>query len=156
MRRRRGFLLILVLLLTTLLLLSGMALLTKEGLAYGGGRRAALRAQAESLADMGLQDVLVKFEKDINFPLRQSEDQMVFSWSEDVMDFETGDYVGQYTVTLDRTYDQDPFWTIRVSCVGRVGEPDNPRAVFERRCEFDTSGPREQNRAYGRLVHLES
>ncbi|MFA5504582.1 MAG: hypothetical protein WC314_13245 [Vulcanimicrobiota bacterium] len=134
--KKKGFLLVTVLLLTVVLITAGLAFLGKRAVQY---RRAALleaSSQARALAEAGLEDAMIKFRRDLEFP-PLSLDQSEFTYTESFQDAD-GDTLGYYTVTIDGSYRDPPYLFLIVSAEGRVGaDPIKPLASRTLRVEID-------------------
>ena len=135
--RPRGFMLVSVLLITMLLLTLGMTFLGKRAIQY---RRAALYeagAQARAYAESGLEDALIKFRWDLEFP-PLSKDQRAFTYTEDFV--EDGNRLGGYKVTLGGNRRCAPYAIWLITSEGDVGEdPSKPKALRTLEIEFDVS-----------------
>lgn len=145
MRIRRAFVLVLVLLICNLLLLLGLAFCGKRALQYRGASLASEVAQARALAEAGLEDARVKLEKDMAFPPAGADDQLTYSYSEDVLDPD-GRLVGSFTVLLDRTYAKRPYNVLVLRSVGTVGprtlDPPGPQHRIRAELLLDQASPK--------------
>lgn len=126
--KKRGVLLVLVLILiSTLFVLAAGFLSTKTR-----ERRAAtlLRDsfQAQQLAYAGLETVRVRMLNDFNFPpATMGPLQEVFKFTEEVNSFDDSGVIGQYQIFCDRRWVGKPYYVLRVTSVGQVGDEDgNP------------------------------
>lgn len=157
----RGFLLVLCLLLALLLFTLGLSFLGKRAAQYARVNKIVLSAQAKALAEAGLEDFLVKLDRDLSFP-QMALGQRGFSYSEPVL--VDGARVGSYTVTVDATYALEPYLIWRVRCQGFVGEnPVNADAsrTLEveidlsrlERSDYDADGIVDPNPTYRRVVN---
>ena len=125
---RRGVLLILVLILiSTLFVLAAGFLTTKTR-----ERQAVVLTkdafQAQQLAYSGLESVRVRMLNDFNFPpATMTPLQEVFKFTEIVRDYDDTTDVGRYQIFCDRRWIDAPYWLLRVTAVGQVGDADgNP------------------------------
>lgn len=112
--RKRGFVLLMSLLLVVLLLVVGLAFLGQKALQYRSAGQAQLAAQAKALAEAGLEDFRIKLQRDLNFP-PHTLDQALSAYSEQVSS------VGSYTVTVNATYQMQPYAVLVVTSLGEVG-----------------------------------
>ena len=106
---RRGFLLIVAMLLCLMLVVLGMGFLGKRGGQYQAALEQARAGQARAVAEAGIEDAMLKLNKDLFFPPPGDQDQLQFSYSEELTDLK-GDVVGTYYVTVDsrRASSPDP------------------------------------------------
>lgn len=149
--RRRGFVLLLSLLLVVLLLVVGLAFLGQKALQYRSAGEAQLAAQAKALAEAGLEDFRIKLQRDLDFP-RYTIDQAVSAYSEQVST------IGSYTVSVNATYQMQPYAILVVTSLGEVG--DSARQAVSRRAlraevdlaRFVRSSPGVANPNYRRLT----
>lgn len=133
--RHRGFLLVSVLLITIILLTLGLAFLGKRAIQYRRVLHYEQAAQAKELAESGMNDVLLKLERDIDFP-PIAVDQSAFSYTEEVNI--GGQRVGTYRVTIDGAYRFRPYSIWILTSEGLVGpNPAKPLARRKFRAEFD-------------------
>ena len=93
----RAFLIVFALLLTVFIAVIALALLGLRKGGYASSTAVANSVQARSLARSGVADIWVKLSKDPLFPGGAGDDQLQFSFREDVTDTE-GNYVGSYRV----------------------------------------------------------
>ena len=107
MRNRRGAVLVAVLLLAVVFLVGGIALTTQQQTRYAAVAAEIDALQALTLAESGLEDALVKLQKDPDFPPRGDPAQLTFTYSETVLT--DGREVGDYTVSIDTSYEAEPF-----------------------------------------------
>lgn len=133
---RRGSILVAVLMLLAILFVLGLAMLTKQYQAYQGATLIKESAQAQAVAEAGLEDARVKWQKDLLFPPAGTPDQTVFSYSEDLTD-SAGKVVGSYEVRLDQTYAGAPTWLLRILVVGTAGPRSQPGARKTLLAELD-------------------
>ncbi len=127
-QNRRGVLLVLVLILVaTLFVMAAGFLSTKSR-----EREAVLMTrdsfQAQQLAYAGLETVRVRLQNDFNFPpASMGPLQEVFKFTEIVRDYDDTEDLGRYQIFCDRRWVDSPFWVLRVTAVGQVGDADgNP------------------------------
>jgi len=118
--RSRGSVLVAVLMLLAILFILGLAMLTKQMQAYRGAALMKEGAQAEALAEAGLEDARVKWEKDYEFPPPGPPDQTTFTYAEELRT--AGNVlIGNYEVTVDRAYAGPPTWLLRIAVTGTAG-----------------------------------
>lgn len=124
MRRERGAILVAVLLLAVVFLVGGIALATQQRARYAAVAAEVDALQALTLAESGLEDALVKLQKDPDFPPQGDVEQLSFTYSESV--FTDGRPVGSYTVTVDSSYVPEPleFYlvTVQATTESRVSQ----------------------------------
>ena len=134
---RQGFMLVSVLLITVILMTLGMTFLGKRSLQY---RRAALfeaAAQARAFAESGLEDALIKFRWDLEYP-PLSKEQNAFTYNDDFT--AGGTRIGGYKVTLDGAKRFAPYSIWIITSVGDAGDnPNSPVALRTLQLEFDVS-----------------
>jgi len=110
----------LVLVIMTLLLILGGAMLSHQS----GYRKAAVRdveqAQARLLAQAGLEDVRLKWERDPSFP-PSGEDVERFSYRENLLDAD-GHLLGSYEVEIDLRHASAPSQVLLVTSRGVTAE----------------------------------
>lgn len=136
MRRRRG-LLIPCLFLIVLLLVLCMAQLSRQPYQYRAANEAAASIQARMLAECGMEDFRVKWTHDYDFPPEYPEGATLFTYMEPVTDWQTGNSLGVYRITVDATYTVMPYEFLRVTSEGVVGTADAPRTLFVITGTFD-------------------
>lgn len=125
---RRGIILILVLILVATLFVMAAGFLgtrTRERETVVAARDSY---QAQQLARSGLETVRVRLQNDFNFPpASMGPLQEVFKFSEIVMDYDDSLELGRYQIFCDRRWVQAPYYLLRVTAVGQVGDADgNP------------------------------
>jgi Tfp pilus assembly protein PilX len=160
MRKKRGFLLILSLLIVLLLFVLGLSFLGKRATQYQRVSSAQEAAQSRALAQAGMEDAIMKLERDLLFP-PLSEDQAVISYTEELV--AGGARIGAYTVTIDGRYRSAPYLFLLVTAVGESG-PDagsaNTRRTFTaeidlsllERYDYDSDGDFDDPNPYYRKV----
>jgi type II secretory pathway component PulK len=126
MRHRKAFLIVTALFVLAVLLVLGMGLMNSQSARYRAAAQSQDTAQALELAMSGLDDARVKLELDANFPPNPAEDQMNFNYAEDVQI--AGTDIGSFEVTVDTTYNQPPFYLVKLRVTGSVGPKEKPRA----------------------------
>lgn len=136
--RQKGFVLAMVLMLTVLFLIIGIGFISSKASIYKGVGQSGAEAQAEALAEAGMEDARVKLDKDPYFPPAGGLDQVVFSYSEDLADT-AGNVVGSYEVQIDDTHKIYPFGVLKIRSIGRVGPRDAPTAQHTIEAELDVS-----------------
>ena len=135
--RRRGFLLVLSLFLTILLFVLGLSFLGKRAAQYRRVSQAEQAARAKAMAEAGVEDFLVKFDRDATFPPMPSN-QDAFSYSESVTD--GTERLGGYTVTAVGTHSRAPYYVLKVFVTGDAGEnASKPDAQRTMEMELDIS-----------------
>lgn len=135
---RRGSSLIAVLMLITLLFILGIGLLMQKSTQYDESTRQLEAAQARQLAQAGLVDCGLKLAKDRTFPPILGNGNAQFSYSEEVTNLD-GVAVGSYTVNVNATLNESPYWIIQVKSEGWLGERDHPRGRYLIYAEMDMS-----------------
>ena len=124
MKERRGAILVAVLLLAVVFLVGGIALTTQQQTRYAAVKAEIDALQALTLAESGLEDALVKLQKDPDFPPRGGPEQLTFTYTE--MVFTDGRPVGSYTVCINTTYVTEPFEfylvTVRATTESKVSQ----------------------------------
>lgn len=140
---RRAFLLPLALLIAMLFGVIGGAFLYSQSVLYGGAVQVNGELMARSIAEVGVQDARCKLQRDIDFPPAGSEEQTEYSYTETFTDPLTGSTVGSYTVTVDSTYCDKPYYVALVRSTGSVaaGERNILKTVV---AELDVS-PKDRN-----------
>ncbi len=132
--RHRGSTIVAALLLLALLLVGGLGLLSQRALEYDRVAEDTANLQALLLAQSGLEDVLLKYGRDIGFP---AATQPLFTYSENVYRTDGSTLVGRYTVTLDMKLAAPPSYVAIITSVGTVGAEDTPRSRRTIRAELD-------------------
>ena len=133
---KRVFLLVACLLISSILLVLGLGFLTTKANDLKAAKQVALTAQARSLAWAGLERTRTKLEKDAHYPPPGSEEQLLYSYSEEILD-PSGQPVGSYTVVLDQTHVQEPYYRLKIRCTGRVGQLTSPQSRYTLTAELD-------------------
>lgn len=136
--RERGFLLVLSLLLVLLLFVMGMAYLGSSAARGRAASSVEQNARAYWLARAGLEDAMAKLTVDMRFPQRGGDDQLVFSWSEDLPDA-AGGLAGSYTVEIDQTFSEAPYQVLRITSVGKAGRREAPDAQRVLQVDLDVA-----------------
>lgn len=116
---RRAFLLVFALLLTVFIAIISLALLGLRKGGYASSQAVANTVQARSLARSGMADIWVKVSKDPLFPAGAGDEQLKFSFREEVTNTK-GETVGSYSVILDRT-DRLTHNVLRIESTGVAG-----------------------------------
>lgn len=147
-----------VLILLVLLLVAGIAFLGARVLQYRSSVDAASTAQALALAEAGLEDARVKLEKDYHFPPPGSDEQLTFTYTEDLPEVTSG-APASYEVTVDTTYTDPPYSLIQVTVIGTVGPRDKPLARRKLTAEYDVGvwdrqHPDQPNPTLGKFINL--
>lgn len=126
--RRRGVLLVLVLILVATLFIMAAGFLSTKTRERQAARLTQDSFQAQQLAYSGLESVRVRLQNDFNFPpATMGPEQEVFKFTEVVRNYEDTKDVGLYQIFCDRRWVDPPFWLLRVTAVGQVGDADgNP------------------------------
>lgn len=119
MNRSGGFLLVFALLLTVLITLIALAILGLKKGGYASSKAAVGSVQARALARSGIADLWVKLSKDSQYPGGMGDEQLTFSFREEVRDTQNS-VVGSYQVILDRSY-RDTHKIIRMESTGVAG-----------------------------------
>jgi hypothetical protein len=118
-RKTRAFLIVFALLLTVFIAVIALALLGLKKGGYASSQAVANSVQARSLARSGVADIWTKLSKDPLFPGGAGDDQVQFSFREDVTDTD-GNLVGSYRVIMDRT-DRITHNVLRIESTGIAG-----------------------------------
>jgi hypothetical protein len=126
--RQRGVLLVLVLILITTLFVLAAGFLSKKTQERKAVNLTRDSFQAQQLAFAGLETVRVRLQNDFNFPpATMGPLQEVFKFTEVVRDYDDATDLGQYQIFCDRRWVDTPYWLLRVTSVGQVGDADgNP------------------------------
>ena len=84
--------------------------------------------QAQQIAYSGLETVRVRLLNDFNFPpATMGPLQEVFKFTEVVRNYDDTADIGRYQIFCDRRWVDSPYWLLRVTAVGQVGDQDgNP------------------------------
>lgn len=143
MRVRRAFLLPLALMLATLFGVIGGAFMQAQATLYGGGSKLTRTMQARQLAEIGIEDARCKLLRDLDFPPPGTRDQRAFSYIESYQDPFTATNLGTYTVTVDTTYREAPYFLVVVRSVGFV-QSGGETAMKTLVAELDVS-PQDRN-----------
>lgn len=127
-RPRRGVLLILVLILISTLFVLAAGFLTTKTRERTAANLTKDAFQAQQLAYAGLESVRVRLLNDFNFPpATMNPLQEVFKFTEVVRDYDDTQDIGRYQIFCDRRWVDAPYWILRVTAVGQVGDEDgNP------------------------------
>ena len=138
--RRRGFLLVLSLFLCLLVVIIGLAYLAVKQGEYAAGQAVVAHAQAKNIARAGMEDLKAKLSKDEFFPTGVGDEQLVFSYSEEITAISDPSLSGSYRITVDRTHKADDILVL-VS-VGTVGPVEHPRGRYSVYAELDITSYR--------------
>lgn len=129
---RKAFSLPMILMLSLIMLLLGLGFLNKRASQYRGAYQTTYSVMALQLARAGLEDARVKLDKCRDFPPQTGQDQKTFSYTEVLVpDRES------YTVTLDLSLRDEPFFIVRVTSTGVSGAVEQPRARRVLTAELD-------------------
>ena len=131
-----GFVLAMVLMLSVLFLVIGIGFISSKAALYKGVGQSDLEAQAQALAEAGMEDARVKLDKDPDFPPPGGLDQFVFSYSENLLDT-SGNLIGFYEIQIDSTHRVYPYSVVKIRSIGRVGERGRPSAQHTIEAELD-------------------
>ena len=115
---RHGFLMPLALMIAIFFGIVGGAFLYSQSILYRGAVGANLQLQARTLAEVGVQDARCKLQRDIDFPPAGSEEQTEYAYTETYLDPITQAPAGSYTVVLDQTYAEAPYFVVIVRSTG--------------------------------------
>lgn len=159
-RNSRGFLLISSLLVSILIFLVCGAMLHRRSRQYEAASHQVAEARALAIAEAGLEDARVKLNKDPDFPPYGSEDQLVFSYVEDIFELNSTRPVGSYEVIIDMRWRDPPVQILRITSVGTSGEMDTPLAKSQITMELDIapwlrSNPTQPNPHYFKFFFRE-
>ncbi|MBT9588528.1 hypothetical protein IV102_34645 [bacterium] len=124
MNRSRAFLLPLALMLAILFGIIGGAFLYSQAVLYGGAAKINGELQARSVAEVGIEDARCKLQRDIDFPPAGSQEQTEYAYTETYLDPITGNRVGSYTVVVDHTHANAPYYVIVVRSTGSIATVD--------------------------------
>ena len=119
--RRRAVALISVLLIGILLFVLTLTFLTKQRLEHQSISFQLQEARARALAQAGLEEVLVKLDKDYNFPPQAGPGQSLFAYTERLKGSD-GILHGQYSVKIDQRFRPLPQQILLVEVSGEVGQ----------------------------------
>lgn len=137
--KRRGVLLILVLILVATLFVMAAGFLSTRTRERETVVAARDSFQAQQLAYSGLETVRVRMVNDFNFPpAAMGPLQEVFKFSEIVMDFDDVNEIGRYQIFCDRRWIDPPYYILRVTSVGQVGDADGNPVRHKIIAEFST------------------
>ena len=78
-----------------------------------------------------------RLQNDYDFPPLREATQEVFKFSEVVMDYDNVNEVGRYQIFCDRRWVGDPYFLLRVTAVGQVGDEDGNPVRHKMIGEFD-------------------
>jgi hypothetical protein len=119
--RAKGFMLVTALLLCTVVLLLGIGFLGSRAGQYNSTLQAGLAARARWVARAGLEDARAKLQRDLHFPPHPSQQQTVYSYTEDLYDLSTPpEYMGSYDVSVDSSQAVANVWVLIISSRGLV------------------------------------
>lgn len=126
--RRRGVLLLLVMILVSTLFVMAAGFLSTKTREREAVMMSRASFQAQQLAYSGLETVRVRLQNDFNFPpATMGPLQEVFKFTEVVQDFDNNTELGRYQIFCDRRWVDSPYWVLRVTAIGQVGDEDgNP------------------------------
>jgi hypothetical protein len=125
-----------VLLTITLIFILGVAFLSQKSAQYETAVRNREALQARTLAESGMVDFRQKLAKDRRFPPKRPDGKEVYQYTELLSDLD-GEPYGGYTITVDLTQNIRPFWTLRVTCLGFLGDPEEPTSTSSVYTEWD-------------------
>lgn len=121
--KRQAFMLITALLLCTVVLLLGMGFLGSRVGQYNSTLQASLAARARWVARAGLEEARAKLQRDIHFPPDSSQQQTLYSYSEDLYDLSSPPlYMGTYDVQLDSSRDIPNLHVLTIVSRGQVSQ----------------------------------
>lgn len=118
--KRRAFLLPLALLLAMFFGVIGGAFLYSQSVLYGGAAQVNGQLQARSVAEIGIEDARCKMQRDIDFPPAGSQEQTEYAYAETYLDPITQQSVGSYSVVIDQTHANSPYYVVVVRSTGSV------------------------------------
>lgn len=134
----KGFMLILALFMVTFIAVLALAFLGVGASSYSSAQTTRLQQQALQLAYSGIEDARVKLQRDPLFPPSAGEETKFYSYSESVHDLASGPLIGSFEVTVDQTYQEAPYFLIRVLATGRI--PNGGKEIKKTvRVELDIS-----------------
>lgn len=143
--------LLIALLMVALLLVAGIGLLSRKGAQFGRPSLEKDQAQALLLARSGVEDALLKLEKDPTFPPQGAEEQHVFTYTVEVE--ASGDLVGKYEVSVDSERAIPESYVILIRSKGAVGTGGQDRAIHTLEAEVDMDP---DNPTYFDVINLQS
>lgn len=138
MRQRQGVSLLLVLQISILMFILALGVLTVQSRAYAQAHALQLSEQARALAEAGLEDALLKLERDPLFPPLMTPDQVEFTYHETLIRSD-GTPAGSYRVTLDTSRQDAPYYLLRILARGRIGPDSAPLAERVLSLDIDLS-----------------
>lgn len=144
MRRARytsGAALVLTLFVVAIIFVAGLGFLSSSVSEYRAAAQAGLGAQSLALAEAGIQDALLKLQRDQNFPPQSSEDQLVYTY-QDTLENSRGDTIGTYEVNIDRTAYVLAQQLLIIRSTGRLGTLAAPTAERTLEVEIDMNPDR--------------
>ena len=134
--RRRAFLIVFALLLTVFIAVIALALLGLRKGGYASSTAVVNSVQARSLARSGVADIWIKLSKDPLFPGGAGDDQLRFSFREDVRDIDDN-YIRSYRVIMDRT-DRLTHEVLRIESTGIAGALTDESSQYTIYAELST------------------
>ena len=158
MSRNRAFLLPLALMLAILFGVIGGAFLYSQAVLYGGAAKINGELQARSVAEVGIEDARCKLQRDIDFPPAGSQEQTEYAYTEIYLDPITKNRVGSYTVVVDQTHANAPYYVMVVRSTGSVATLDNTNILKTVVAELDVSpynrsNPNQPNSRYLQVLN---
>ena len=147
-QRRRGSILVLALLLVVLIATIGLATIAGVSGTYAASRGNVATFRASSLAQMGIEDLLVKLAKDPFFPDGVSNDYKEFSYQEIVLG-ENDEEIGIYTCTVNWTNEENGYYEL--TAVGNLGDIQEPKARYQIRTKLMLTDFTTQDWSEGKL-----
>jgi type II secretory pathway component PulJ len=124
--------------LAALLLVLCIGFLSQRAAQNRAAKAEQSQLQAAMLAQAGLNDAALKLGKRIEFPPKNHELQTSFEYRSTLTDA-SGNRLGDYLVVLDLRYMNAPYWIVRVSSTGVLGDALDPSAAVTLQGEFDVS-----------------
>ena len=138
MRRDQGSILVVALILSVLLLILSIGFLSQRSAQNRAAQATKNQLQARLLAETGLEDALVKLSKRVDFPPLNHVTQSNFDYRNTLKN-SSGTGLGSYEVSLDMRYANAPYWIVRVTSTGMVGDPAEPTSAVTLHGELDIS-----------------
>lgn len=135
-RYKRGSTLILSLFISLIIFTAGIGFLSQTASQYRSANESGRSTQVLAIAEAGIADALLKLQRDLDFPPRSANDQVVYTYLEDLTDTD-GTRVGSYEVAIDRSLVVRGQELLIIRSTGRLGPAENPLSEKTIRIEFD-------------------
>jgi hypothetical protein len=115
----------------------GVSFLTIKEMQYKSAVFLERSVMAGLIAEAGMEDARIKLEKDFDFPPRGDEDQTLLAYSEPFYDMDGTTLIGHYAILIDISRKEPPYFIIRITSIGTVGDADAPLARRKIVAELD-------------------